>query len=153
MTVGLVVLIAAVAVALLLGWLLRRSNGSLRATSGAPAPAAEQQRLAELLAAAGAPRAASSALLLHFSATWCGPCAGVRALVHQLAEDLPELAHLEVDVAEHPELASHLRVLSLPTVVVYAPGLQQRHRATGAPHAADLRTVLQPLVGRRAGNS
>lgn len=153
MTAGLVVLVVAVAAALLGGWLLRRRSGALRPTTGTPAPAVEQQRLAELLAAAGAPTAGNGPLLLHFSATWCGPCAGVRVLVDQLAEELPGLAHLEIDVAEHPELASHLRVLSLPTVVVYAPGLQQRHRASGAPTAADLRAVLQPLVGGRAANS
>ncbi len=138
---GVWVLLAAVVLALIIGLVLRRRSGSVRAV----APADGDEQLAALLGEAGTPDAGSAPLLLHFSASWCGPCAGVRVLVDQLAEEFSWLHHVEVDVAAHPELAARLRVLSLPTVLIYDTGLQQRFRVAGAPSAADLRTALAPL--------
>ena len=31
--------------------------------------------------------------VVHFTAVWCGPCAGVRRVVNQVCAELPELAH------------------------------------------------------------
>ncbi len=61
------------------------------------------------------------------------------------ADALAWLRHAEVDVAQHPQLSAHLHVLSLPTVIVYDAGLQQRFRLTGPPRAADLRAALLAL--------
>jgi thiol-disulfide isomerase/thioredoxin len=138
---GVWVLLAAVLAALVLGLVLRRRSGSVRAVE----PADGDEQLAVLLAQAGVPDAGSAPLLLHFSASWCGPCVGVRQLVGQLAGQLPWLRHVEVDVSVHPELSARLRVLSLPSVLIYDTGLQQRFRVAGAPSAADLRAALAPL--------
>ncbi len=139
--IGLWVLLGAVLLAVVVGVALRRRSGTVRAVAASPG----DEQLATLLAEAGLPDATAAPILLHFSASWCGPCAGVRQVVSQLAGELPWLAHLEVDVAEHPQLAAHLRVLSLPTVLVYGSGLQQRFRVAGAPSAAELRVVLRSL--------
>ena len=40
--------------------------------------------------------------VVHFSAVWCGPCAGVRRVVHQVCGDLPEVAHVEIDMDANP---------------------------------------------------
>jgi thiol-disulfide isomerase/thioredoxin len=32
--------------------------------------------------------------VLHFSAVWCGPCAGVRRVVEQVCAELPGVAHV-----------------------------------------------------------
>ncbi|MEO9221108.1 MAG: thioredoxin family protein, partial [Mycobacteriaceae bacterium] len=60
-------------------------------------------------------------------------------------QELAWLRHAEVDVAEHPQLSALLRVLSLPTVIVYDTGLEQRFRLSGPPRAADLRAALLAL--------
>ncbi len=139
--IGLWVLLAAVLVAVLIGLAVRRRSGSVRpVTAGAPA------ELASLLAEAGFTHPSGTPLLLHFSAPWCGPCAGVRRVVDQIAGELPWLGHLEVDVTEHPQLSAALRVLSLPTVLVYDASLQQRFRVAGAPSVGDLRAVLAPMA-------
>jgi len=67
-------------------------------------------------------------------------------VVDQIAGELPWLGHLEVDVTEHPQLSAALRVLSLPTVLVYDASLQQRFRVAGAPSVGDLRAVLAPMA-------
>ena len=138
---GLWVLLVAVGVAVILGVVLRRRSGRVTPTTAS----GPSQHLATLLSEAGVSAAADAPLLLHFSAPWCGPCVGVRHLVDQLGNELIWLRHVEVDVAQHPQLSAHLHVLSLPTVVVYDTGLQQRFRLTGPPRAAELRAALLAL--------
>ena len=84
--------------------------------------------------------------VLHFSATWCGPCAGVRRVVDQVCAELPEVEHVEIDMDANPEAARRLSVLSLPTTIVFDAGGRPRYRTHGVPKAADLRSALEPLL-------
>jgi thiol-disulfide isomerase/thioredoxin len=84
--------------------------------------------------------------VLHFSAPWCGPCAGVRRVVDQVCAELPAVAHVEIDMDANPEAARRLSVLSLPTTIVFDADGHPRYRASGVPTAADLRSALQPLL-------
>lgn len=40
--------------------------------------------------------------ILHFSASWCGPCAAVRRVVDQVCAAVPGVAHVEVDMDRQP---------------------------------------------------
>ena len=84
--------------------------------------------------------------VVHFSAVWCGPCAGVRRVVDQVCEELPAVAHVEIDMDANPAAARRLSVLSLPTTVVFDADGRQRYRVAGVPTAADLRSALDPLL-------
>lgn len=84
--------------------------------------------------------------ILHFSATWCGPCAAVRRVVDQVCEQLPAVAHTEVDMDANPEAAKRLSVLSLPTTIVFDADGHPRYRTTGVPTVADLRAAVEPLL-------
>lgn len=84
--------------------------------------------------------------ILHFSATWCGPCAAVRRVVDQVCAELPKVAHVEIDMDENPEAARRLSVLSLPTTLIFDADGRPRYRTTGVPRAADLRSALEPLL-------
>lgn len=84
--------------------------------------------------------------LVHFSAAWCGPCAAVRRLVDEICGDLPEVAHVEIDMDTNPAAAQRLSVLSLPTTFIFDAHGRQRYRAAGVPKAADLRSALVPLL-------
>lgn len=84
--------------------------------------------------------------ILHFSASWCGPCAAVRRVVDQVCEQVAGVAHVEVDMEANPEAARRLSVLSLPTTIIFDSGGHPRYRASGVPSAADLRAALQPLL-------
>jgi thiol-disulfide isomerase/thioredoxin len=84
--------------------------------------------------------------VVHFSAVWCGPCAGVRRVVDQVCRELPQVAHVEIDMDANPEAARRLSVMSLPTTFIFdAEGLL-RYRTTGVPNAADLRSALERLL-------
>lgn len=86
--------------------------------------------------------------IVHFTAVWCGPCAAVRRVIHQVVADLPEVAHVEIDMDANPVAARKLSVLSLPTTFVFDADRRQRYRSAGVPKAADLKAALQPLLSR-----
>ena len=138
MSVSLVVTFAViastVAAAAVIGLLVNRRSGALRAMLSAAGDATEL----------GLSR--SGPTVVHFSAVWCGPCTAVRRVVHQVCGDLPEVAHVEIDLDANPAAARQLSVLSLPTTLIFDAEGRQRYRAAGVPTATDLRAALQPLL-------
>jgi len=133
----LVATIAAVVVATMAGWLLTHRSGNIREIEpdrgAGPGPA-------DL----GLSR--SGPTVVHFSAPWCGPCDRVRRVVGQVCEDMGDVAHVEIDLDADPATARRFSVLSLPTTLIFDVDGRQRYRASGVPKAADLRSVLQPLL-------
>jgi thiol-disulfide isomerase/thioredoxin len=84
--------------------------------------------------------------IVHFTAPWCGPCAGVRRVVDQVCAELPAVAHVEIDIDANPQAARRFSVLSLPTSFIFDADGRRRFRASGVPTAADLRSALAPLL-------
>jgi thiol-disulfide isomerase/thioredoxin len=127
--------IAALGGATVVGLLVNRRSGVLREAGPAPEP-----RTADLGLSDAGPT------VVHFSAVWCGPCASVRRVIEQVCEDLPAVAHVEIDIDANPVAAKQLSVLSLPTTFIFDVDGRQRYRSAGVPKAADLRTALEPLL-------
>lgn len=138
MTVPVIAIVAGLALAGLIGWLLTRNAGVLRAAGQDPGRTIEMNP-AELGLSGSGPT------VVHFSAPWCGPCAQVRKVVDQVCTDLG-VAHTEIDIDANPAVAKKLSVLSLPTTLIFDTGGKQRYRATGVPAATDLRAALHPLL-------
>lgn len=132
------VLIAAFGVAFVVGRLMTLRSGLLK--GAAEWPALDDSDISALGLSTTGPT------VLHFSADWCGPCAGVRRVVDQVCADLPDVAHVEIDMDANPEAARTLSVLSLPTTFVFDADGRQRYRASGVPTATDLRSALQSLL-------
>lgn len=84
--------------------------------------------------------------VVHFTAAWCGPCAAVRRVIHQVVKDLPRVKHVEIDLDENPAAARKLSVLSLPTTFIFDAEGRQLYRSAGVPTAADLTAALKPLL-------
>ncbi|MCW2661218.1 MAG: thioredoxin [Mycobacterium sp.] len=133
----IVATVAAVVVATLAGWLLTRRSGQIRQIAS---DRGAEPDTADL----GLSR--SGPTIVHFSAPWCGPCDRVRRVVDQVCEDMDDVAHLEIDLDANPATARRFSVLSLPTTLIFDVDGRQRYRASGVPKAADLRSVLQPLL-------
>jgi thiol-disulfide isomerase/thioredoxin len=129
------VLVAALGVAYVVGRLLTLRAGMLKA-----ADYATNVDTSDLGLSSDGPT------ILHFSATWCGPCEAVRRVVDQVCEQLPSVAHVEIDMDANPEAARRLSVLSLPTTLIFDADGRPRYRTTGVPRAADLRSALEPLL-------
>jgi thiol-disulfide isomerase/thioredoxin len=129
------VLIAALGVAYVIGRLVTLRAGMLKA-----ADEASNVDTSDLGLSSDGPT------IVHFTATWCGPCAAVRRVVDQVCEELPRVAHVEIDMDANPEAARRLSVLSLPTTLIFDADGRPRYRTTGVPRAADLRSALDPLL-------
>jgi thiol-disulfide isomerase/thioredoxin len=136
LAVVIAVLVAALGVAYVIGRLLTLRAGMLRQTAE-DAAAVDTSDLG---------LSGTGPTVVHFSAVWCGPCAGVRRVVNQVCTELPEVAHVEIDMDANPAAARRLSVLSLPTTFIFDAEGRQRYRAPGVPKAADLRSALEPLL-------
>ncbi|WP_029110405.1 thioredoxin family protein [Mycobacterium sp. URHD0025] len=135
MVLVLVVIIAALGVAYVIGRLITLRAGMIRAGEQAANVDTSDLGLSQ-----------TGPTILHFSAEWCGPCAGVRRVVDQVCAELPEVAHVEIDMDANPEAARRLSVLSLPTTIIFDGNGRPRYRTSGVPKAADLRSALEPLL-------
>ncbi len=144
------ILVAVIAAALAIGFALRARGGRVRAVVPSAVPAAAEpdtDPVRRLLIEAGVSETAPT--ILHFSATWCGPCAAVRRIISQataaLADEGLTVLDLELDIDENPALAKELKVLSLPTTFLYDASATLAHRIAGVPKADALRTALRSL--------
>ncbi len=135
MVLVIVVLIAALGVAYVIGRLITLRAGLIRAGEAATD-----------IDTSGLGLSDTGPTVLHFSAEWCGPCAGVRRVVDQVCAELPQVAHVEIDMDANPEAARRLSVLSLPTTIIFDRDGRPRYRTSGVPKAADLRSALEPLL-------
>lgn len=135
MVLVIVVLIAALGVAYVIGRLITLRAGMIRAGEDAADVDTSDLGLSY-----------TGPTVLHFSAEWCGPCAGVRRVVDQVCAELPAVAHVEIDMDANPEAARRLSVLSLPTTIIFDRDGRPRYRTSGVPKAADLRSALEPLL-------
>ncbi len=135
LTLVIVIVIAVLGIGYLVGKMITLRSGMLRA-------AAE----ASDIDTSGLGLSTTGPTILHFTATWCAPCAAVRRVVDQVCADLPAVAHVEIDMDENPEAARRLSVLSLPTTIIFDGDGRPRYRTTGVPKAADLRSALEPLL-------
>ena len=134
---AIVAVVAALAVAAVVGWLLNRRAGQVRATDSTTAGEVDTSDLG---------LSADGPTVVHFSASWCSPCDQVRRVVNQVCDGLGDVAHVEIDMDANPAAARRLSVLSLPTTFIFDAGGRQRYRAAGVPKADDLRSALAPLL-------
>jgi thioredoxin-like negative regulator of GroEL len=137
MTTAIVALVAALGLAGVAGWLMTRRAGDVRATGTG---ASDDVDTSDLGLSADGPT------VVHFSASWCGPCTQVRRVVNQVCDDLGDVAHVEIDIDANPGAARRLSVLSLPTTFIFDADGRQQYRAAGVPKADDLRSALTPLL-------
>ncbi len=66
-------------------------------------------------------------VIVDFWAAWCGPCRLVAPEIEKLAEKYAgSVEVLKLDVDANPHTAMHYSVMSIPTVVFFAPGAPPR---------------------------
>ena len=67
-----------------------------------------------------------SAVLVEFWAPWCVQCKAMSAVIERLAESVADQARvLTVNVEEHPAVAEHHQVQTLPALLLFRDGRLQ----------------------------
>ena len=61
-------------------------------------------------------------VLVDFYAEWCGPCQMMKPVLHELAEENPQIKVCKVDVDENMELAVQFGVQSIPFFAAFKQG-------------------------------
>ena len=72
-------------------------------------------------------------VLLDFYADWCGPCQMVSPIVHEIAEENPNILVGKINVDNEPELAAAFSVSSIPLLVVMKDGKVVNHAVGAMP--------------------
>ena len=81
-------------------------------------------------------------VLLDFYADWCGPCRMVAPILHEIADERPDVLVGKINVDNDPELAEAFGVYSIPTLVVMKNGAIIR-QTSGARPKAQLLALLE----------
>lgn len=71
-------------------------------------------------------------VLVDFWAEWCGPCRTIAPVVEEIAEEkADELKVVKLNVDDNPDTARAYKVMSIPTLLVFAGG-EEKKRIVGA---------------------
>lgn len=85
---------------------------------------------------------------LQLSSGFCAPCRATRRVLERVVDTGDGVAHVEVDVADRPDLAERFAVTQTPTVVVLDAAGAPVARVTGVPTLAAARATVATLTAR-----
>ncbi len=66
-------------------------------------------------------------VLLDFWATWCGPCMMLSPILKEIADENENIKIGKINVDEEGELAKEFGVVSIPMLVLFKDGKQQKY--------------------------
>lgn len=85
-------------------------------------------------------------VLVDFYAEWCGPCKMLTPVLDTLSEEFTDTAVVyKVNVDLNRELASNLRIMSIPAVLIFKNG-EQTHRLIGVQEKNVYKEALNSLI-------
>ena len=89
---------------------------------------------------------AQGAVMVDFSASWCGPCQKVAPIVEEIAEEYQGKAKVcKVDVDQNRELAEKFSIMSVPTLIFFKDG-EMKETVVGAVSKEHLTEKLDALL-------
>merc|ERR1711924_510893 len=70
-------------------------------------------------------------VVVDFTASWCGPCQRIAPIFAKLAEEMPDVVFVKVDVDENEETATACGIQAMPTFQFYKKS-SKIHEFSGA---------------------
>jgi len=72
----------------------------------------------------------NKAVLLKMGALWCGPCKAIKPTLEAVAQERSDsLLVLEMDIDDSPMVPRSLKVMSVPTMILFLDGKEVSRRA------------------------
>lgn len=133
--VRLGVVLVLIGVAAAFGWWWNRRSGSVREVRGG---GFGPEQLREV----GLTREGVEAYALLLGSPTCAPCATVKRILGEVADERPDFAWVYADAGEHLALAKDHHVMRVPTLFVLDPQGRILARTSGVPGKRDLVRVL-----------
>lgn len=85
-------------------------------------------------------------LLIDFYADWCGPCKQFAPIIDRLKEEMSDTVRIiKIDVDKNQPLSQKLKVMSIPTVMIYQNG-ERKYEGKGMHTLQDLKQKLSALI-------
>ena len=72
-------------------------------------------------------------VFVDFWAPWCGPCRMVGPFIDELAEEMPNVKFVKIDIDKNTEVAAKLGVMSIPNMIVFKNGNIVNRQIGGLP--------------------
>jgi thiol-disulfide isomerase/thioredoxin len=149
MSTGQVVLVVAIVLALAFGAYRAAVDGRFRGTHkvrGSREPVAPVETTWDVISSLGSAKGnlGERATLVQFSSAFCAPCRATRRILHDVAERVPGVQHVEIDAEHHLALVRRVGVTRTPTTLILDGEGHERTRAAGAPTTSQ---VLQAIAG------
>ena len=85
-------------------------------------------------------------VLVDLWAEWCGPCRLIAPILEEIAREHPDSIRIgKLNVDEHPSIAATYDVMSIPTLLLFKDGKEER-RIVGARPKHALVAELSPYL-------
>ncbi|HEY4605970.1 MAG TPA: thioredoxin family protein [Blastococcus sp.] len=143
--IGMVVVVAALAVTALAAWWQRTRSGALRGVEGGGdvPPNAVFERL-------GVRATEADLTVVQFSTAFCAPCRATKARLEQMQRSRPGLAVVQIDAESHLDEVRELDVRRTPTLFYLDRAGRLIGRSSGAPRPDELTALVDAHAGARS---
>lgn len=147
MSLGMWVLVGAVAVGVVLSLLKSKLDGRFRGTRLLRKTQTHEVDSVDRVSAADVGgELGERATLLQFSSAFCAPCRATRRTLAEVEGMVDGVRHVELDAEAHLELVRRLDILRTPTTLVLDSTGAIVKRASGAPRKPDVIAALATAI-------
>jgi len=84
-------------------------------------------------------------VIIDFWAEWCGPCKRAAPAFEELSKEMKSIRFAKVNVEQHPQLASSLGVMAIPTFIIYKDG-KEIDRLSGFDSKESFKANIEKVV-------